>query len=207
MSQYSILHQRHEETVRRSDWLDNIGAASLHVDSSRRVHHWPEDIVLVAGDSLLGGVMEHKLSARRKVRVRPFPGATVLDMFDYLKPLMLKKPKRVLLQIGANDCPFKTSENIIADMRSLKAWIKSINKDCEVVFCEMPLRTDDKKANTTRESVNRILDSISDRPCVRNSDIGERNLSVSGFFKGLHLKPSGTRLLAMNILSFLRSDF
>ena len=127
-------------------------------------------------------------------------------MFDYLKPLMLKKPKRVLLQIGANDCAFKTSEDIIADMRSLKAWIKSINKDCEDAFCEMPLRTDGKKANTTRESFNGILDSISDRPCARNSDIGERNLSVSGFLKVLHLNPSGTRLLAMKILSFLTAN-
>ena len=181
--------------------------AALHVDSSRRVHLWPEDTVLVAGDSLLGGVKEHKLSARRKIKVRPFSGATVLDMYDYLKPLVLKKPKRVILQIGANDCPYKNSEEIVDEMIELKAWIKSISPDSTVVFCEMPVRTDDRNADAVRASVNAMLDSISDLPCIRNSNISMRNLSVTGRFKGLHLNLSGTKQLAINILSFLKSDF
>ena len=82
-----------------------------------------------------------------------------------------------------------------------------MSPDSTVIFCEMPLRTDDGSADAIRESVNAVLDSISDLPCIHNSNIGMRNLSASGYFKGLHLNLSGTKQLALNILSFLKCDF
>ena len=128
-------------------------------------------------------------------------------MYDYLKPLILKKPKKILLQIGANDCPFVQADDIIADMTNLKAWIKSINPGCTVVFCEMPVRIDDANADSVRKSVNALMDSISDLPRIQNSNIGLRNLSATGRCKGLHLNLSGTKQLAVNILSFLKTEF
>ena len=48
--------------------------------------------VLIAGDSLLYGVDEQRLSNKYNVKVRCFPGATISDMFDYLKPLFKNNP-------------------------------------------------------------------------------------------------------------------
>ena len=158
---------------------------------------------MIAGDSLIGGLEAHKMSAKRSIKVRSFSGATVIDMVDYLKPLLRRKPDRLLLQIGTNDCPFMTAGEIVNDMQYLKAAIKSLAPHCTLILCEIPLRTDDRVANSTRQEVNAMLDSISDCPSVSNSNIVEANLSK----KGLHLNLSGTRLLAVNLIQFLKGSF
>ena len=66
---------------------------------SKETHPWPENTVLFAGDSLLGGVDERKMSAKRWIKVRDFSGATVDDMMHYLKPLL---PKKTIKNHSAN---------------------------------------------------------------------------------------------------------
>ena len=48
---------------------------------------WPKNTVLFAGDSILNGIDETRLSKTLNVKVRPFPWAYVDDMYDYLSPL------------------------------------------------------------------------------------------------------------------------
>ena len=47
-----------------------------------------------------------------KAKVRAFPGSTVDDMHDFLKPLLKKKPSNVILHIGSNDFLDKTAAEI-----------------------------------------------------------------------------------------------
>ena len=88
-------------------------------------------------------------------------------------------------------------------MIKLKSLVKSAVPHCAVIFCEMPLRTDKLHANETRVAVNGMIGKISDFPCVSNSNIEERNLCHRGY----HLKPSGSKLLAMNVIRYLRENF
>jgi len=78
---------------------------------SNNTHLWPKGTTLITGSSILLGVEENRLK-KYKAKVRPFPGATVDDMFDYLIPLLKKEPTNIILQIGSNDSPNKTCEEI-----------------------------------------------------------------------------------------------
>ena len=43
------------------------------------------------------------LAKDHRVKVRPHPGATTVDMIDYIKPELCHKPDIVILHCGTND--------------------------------------------------------------------------------------------------------
>ena len=56
--------------------------------SNENLHKWDRNTTLIVGDSELFGI-ERRISKRdRKVKVKNFPGATIDDMYDYIKPLL-----------------------------------------------------------------------------------------------------------------------
>ena len=60
--------------------------------------------VIICGDSLLNGIESAGISdVQNKVIVRAFPGASSLDMVDYVKPLVNKKPDIIIVHVGTND--------------------------------------------------------------------------------------------------------
>ena len=59
-------------------------------------HAWPPNTVLIAGDSILNGIEENRLKKNLSVKVRSFPGSNIDDMYDYLKPLLKKKPSYII---------------------------------------------------------------------------------------------------------------
>ena len=59
--------------------------------------------VVIAGDSIIKHINAHKLSkADTKVWVTSFPGCTTLDMDDYIKPILRRKPDKLILHVGTN---------------------------------------------------------------------------------------------------------
>ena len=50
---------------------------------------WRPGTTLIVGDSMLNGVEERKMPSY--VKVRNFPGSTVRDIYDYVKPLLRKR--------------------------------------------------------------------------------------------------------------------
>ena len=67
------------------------------------------------GDSMLEGLDERKMSSKRVVKVRKFPGATTDDMYHYLMPLIQKQPD-VILHVGTNDAYFCNSSEIVSNI-------------------------------------------------------------------------------------------
>lgn len=58
---------------------------------------WIKNTTLLVGDSILSGIEENRTSCQWiKVKVKSFPGATVEDMCDYIKPLLKKCPKNII---------------------------------------------------------------------------------------------------------------
>lgn len=43
------------------------------------------------------------MSKNHRVKVNAFPGATIEDMADYIKPILRKKPEELVLHVGTND--------------------------------------------------------------------------------------------------------
>ena len=54
-------------------------------------HAWPQNTVLIAGDSILNGIEENRLKKNHSVKVRSFPGSNIDDMYDYLKTIIEKE--------------------------------------------------------------------------------------------------------------------
>ena len=68
------------------------------------VHPWPKNTILIAGDSMINGINEKRISANFKsVKVRCFSGATIDDMYFNLIPLLKKKPATLVLHVGTNN--------------------------------------------------------------------------------------------------------
>ena len=53
--------------------------------------------------SLVEGIEEGRMSSKRAIKVKKFPGTTISDMYHFLIPLLEKKPDHVILHIGTID--------------------------------------------------------------------------------------------------------
>ena len=161
---------------------------------------WRKNTVLIVGDSMLSNINERTLSRKYTIKVRSFPGATVSDMFDYLKPLLKKEPEKILLLIGANDVEHKTAALILAEIKSLIDFIQEHIPTCHVVVSEIIQRLDKKYLNGKIIEVNKALKSM-------NCDtLPQQNITSDLLGKrGFHLNFFGNKKLATNIIDKLRS--
>ena len=55
--------------------------------TKNKIHHkWSKNTKLIVGDSIVSGIEENRILCQlRKVIVKSFPGATIVDMYDYIK--------------------------------------------------------------------------------------------------------------------------
>ena len=64
-------------------------------------HKWSKNTTLIVRDSIVSGIEENRISRQwRKVKVISFPGAIIEDTCKYIKPLLKKCPKNIILHIG-----------------------------------------------------------------------------------------------------------
>ena len=99
---------------------------------SNQQHTWPKRTVLIDDDIMLHGIVENKLNGKLHVKVRPFLGALVADMEDYLKPLLKKKPTHLIMHIGTHDTTHSSSDSVVASILNLKELIKTNFKIAEL---------------------------------------------------------------------------
>ena len=169
--------------------------------SKSAVHTWRKGTTLIVGDSMLGGVKEGLIGPRGNMKVRSFPGATLDDMIDYLRPLLRKKPDRVLLHAATNDAINHNANDIIQKILDVKAFIENEVKGCTVIISSPINRLDNQKCATVIRNVNAQLKNIGNINLMANDNITTKHLGM----KKLHLNMSGTKLLVTNILTKLRS--
>ena len=132
------------------------------------------------------------------VKVRPFPGAYVDDMYDYLSPLLRKKPSYIVLHIGCNDSPHKTAKQIFKEIMELKAYIESILPTVKLYLSCPLLRLDGARANLTLRQLGFEMKSLPN--VIINNNVDGSCLGK----KGLHLNPKGSGRLAINFISLMR---
>ena len=169
---------------------NNIGASTIH--------EWQHNTILVTGDSILNGLEENRLNKKLKVKVRAFPGASIEDMYNYLAPLLRKKPTHIILHIGSNDSPDKTSNVIMKGILKLRTHIESVLPQTKVYLSCPVLRLDHAKAGLTLYQLVRKMKSLEN--VIVNDNIDGSCLGKAG----LHLNPKGSGRLAMNYLSLMR---
>ena len=160
------------------------------------VKAWPKGTTLITGDSILTGIQESRL---KKAKVRVFLGATVNDLYDYLTPLLKKQPSNIILHIGSNDAPFKSSETILGEISDLRANILSILPSVKIYLSSPTLRVDNKNANEVLRDLKRKLINYF-KDVIVNDNVDSSCLGK----KGLHLNPKGSGRLAINFISLMR---
>ena len=161
---------------------------------------WPKNTVLIAGDSMLSNIDETKLSHRYHTKVRAFKGSSIEDLHDYLKPLLKKRPDKIILLIGTNDLQNKSVADILKGLKSLLDMIQSSIPNCKVVVSEIIRREDRKSLNGKLSEFNRALKTMN-VDILRQQNITSQHLGR----KGLHLNFEGNIQLAKNIIDKLRS--
>ena len=162
---------------------------------------WHKNTTLIVGDSMISGIDQNRLSIKgRIVKVRSFPGATINDMYDCIKPLLKKAPANVILHVGTNNAPNSTSRAILDNILLLKSFIEKALPQSNVCISNVIKRTDNGKATLTVNNVNEHLSALQ-LDIVDNS-----NINVTGLNRGgLHLNETGTGKLAVNFIKKIKS--
>ena len=107
---------------------------------------------------MVSGLKEELLSNKKhQVKVKCCRGATVEDMYDYVKPILKRKPDYVVLHVGTNNTKDMTSRNILAKLLQLKTAVLDSDKKFKVILSQPMTRVDDDKAAFTISKLNHLL--------------------------------------------------
>ena len=104
-----------------------------------------------------------------------------------------------MVHTGTNDAS-KSADAIVCELLQLKKWIAE--ESGAAVSISMPtVRDDFPKESKTIQSVQAKLRNIGDKMLIDNTNISNEHLSN----KRLHLNINGTRILAKNMIHFIRN--
>ena len=162
---------------------------------------WPKGTTLLTGDSMIGGIFEKWIGKTKMMKVRSFPGATTDDMIHYLRPLLRRRPSRVVLHVGTNDTSAHNSKEIVNKLIRLRTFIQSQISDCSVILSTPINRFDSEKQGRIVRNINVILKNMSDIELIDNGNISEKHLGKNK----LHLNQQGSTVLIRNILRSLKN--
>ena len=142
------------------------------------------------------------LSRRYTTKVRCFRGSTVDDLHDYIKPLLRKRPDKIILVIGTNDIENSAVSDVLKAIKSLLDLILEKLPNCHIVVSEIIKRAGKCKANANGK-INEFNSELKKMniDILRQQNILPEHINQSG----LHLNQHGDGQLAKNIISKIRS--
>ena len=142
--------------------------------------------------------IERRISKRdRKVKVKNFPGATIDDMDDYIKPLL--KNVLIIYHGGTNNTVNERSRMVLDKLLNLQKFINNTLPESNVVIFSLITRTDNGKASLTVIKTNKHLHGLQ-MDIIDNGNITSNELNEGG----LHLNPRGLGKLAINFISRIK---
>ena len=165
--------------------------------------------VTILGDSIVKHVevqrVQQSMQYKQRVYVKYFNGADIQDMTDFSKPIIRRKPDKVILHIGTNEIgkKEKEAEQIAREIYDLAEDIEAEN--ITVAISELTPRADSEQNQVKSAAVNVELGRLCARgriPLIKHNNIdATKHLNGSK----LHLNKYGTSLLARNYVKFLRN--
>ena len=181
------------------DYLEKVNS-NTKLASGNVPGIWPGKTTLIAGDSIISGIVEKRLCRKDKlVNARSFTGATIEDMFHYMVPLIRKRPDNIILHCGSNNTNRNQPQEIVDGLLNLKTFIMQSLPDCKVVFSLPTIRNDNPAKNNILKLVRNFLNQLR-VDCISNENI---TLDCLGKSK-LHLNAKGTARLAINYKSCIK---
>ena len=138
----------HEQQISTSSAINSVIRNKTFGDNV--THKWSKNTTLIVGDSMISGIDETGISRKgRVVKVRPFSGATIEDMYDYLKPMLRKCPENVILRVGTNNAAREPARIVFDKLLSLKSFIEKTLPNCKISMSNLIKRTDSNEAAKT----------------------------------------------------------
>ena len=97
-----------------------------------------------------------------KVIIRSFPGARVRDMYYYAHPILEETPKpcHVVLHIGTNDLPDKSSQEFAEEIVDLARSIENKYPGATVCLSNLTFRRYSEVASKKVSEVNKITGTV-----------------------------------------------
>ena len=77
--------------------------------------------IFIEGDSMIKNITGRGISRDHAMRTRPHPGATSIDMYDYIKQKLRHQSDVTILHCGTNDISNDTNT-----LKKLKTLLKEI---------------------------------------------------------------------------------
>ena len=157
--------------------------------------------VVIIGDSMING-LHAKGFKNNNVSIKAHPGATTEDLIHYIKPIINKKPEKVIIHCGTNDIPkdIKTIDNF----KQIDDYTKVNSPETTLVLSTIITRKDvqtyDVKVDTMNERIKKFANK-NNISLINHSNIDESLLNS----KKLHLNKKGYSYLANNIISHLKN--
>ena len=180
--------QNQRRNERRNDHNQGNGGASSDNTSPNRdlSSSRPREKVTVVGDSVIKFIQPRKLSRKFDVSAHCFPGATVQDMNDYIKPVLQRKPDKIVLHVGTNNLRDDRPKDIKKKIAGVVEVIKNNQPSTSISISSIIQRADDRSLKKTVEETNkeiRTYCATNGLDFICNDNINDQHLNTGG----LHL--------------------
>lgn len=158
--------------------------------------------VLIVGDSMTKFIKPNKLSRKHHVQSYSFAGAKIEDMNDFVKPLLRRRPDKVIVHVGTNNVKDENPKRVKAKIGELVDTIRNEQPSAKIVLSSVIHRNDDRSLNGSIDQVNRGVESVCRQrglDFISHDNIPEDCLNNGG----LHLNRKGVFSLANNFRKYL----
>ena len=152
---------------------------------------------------MIKNITDNGISRTNTIQMRPHPGATTVDIYDYIKPELHHKLDAIIIRCGTNDI-----ENEINTVKKIRKLVKEIDEydkqnPPKVVISSL-IKRYDQDFNDDIANINEKLQRFCNSKGL--SFIDNNNIDRTCLNKGkLHLNRRGSSYLANNFKKFVGS--
>ena len=148
-----------------------------------------------------------KLSRRLRIRCKTLPGVKIENSCEAIEAqVRSSNPRIAILHLGTNNVASDTADEIFSKLLSVGDYVITSTSVKTLAFSSIIHRRGESNAETTRvDDVNRVLKLLANQrgwAFLENDNITPVSHLTDD---GVHLNIWGTKLLAGNIIRFLRS--
>ena len=116
-----IENQLIEFRQKQQEKLTQIKKFHISPNSNENLQKWSRNTTLIVSNLMFSGIEEKRISKRdRNVKVKNFLGATINDMYGYIKLLLKNALYNIILHVGTNNTinePFKLMLGKLLDLK------------------------------------------------------------------------------------------
>ena len=98
--------------------MKNQRIKSAYLSQKKKSH------IEIIRDSMLNGIHERGMNKDENinVKIRKYPGASSIDILDYIKPSLRKAPEQMIIHAGTNDISNNT--NYLKNVKKIVKLVK-----------------------------------------------------------------------------------